>query len=225
MMRSAGISALLLLLGACDPEVTRPDSGPGRDAGGAEERDAGGRRDSGPSGTDAGPGDDAGAPDDAGMPMDGAADTDAGSSGTDAGMSTCATLPTSGSVTLNGTIEMSDPTFDRPIASGTCPATSTLGPSHYDTFTFCPAASAGDYRIQLDAAASMGLTDPYLIVYDGAMVPTDPLMCLAGDDDDGTGNNSEIPTLSVTMGQTITIVPCGFDDMDLGAYDLTITRL
>ena len=142
----------------------------------------------------------------------------------------CTPLPVSGALTLTGTLDGSDPTWERPLATS-CPASgrSSVGTAAgYDTFVLCNMGATGNFEIALDGSGEPGsytLSDPYLVIYAGAMIPADELMCLDGDDDGNTSNGSLVDSVPVSAGASITVVPSGFDNTDLGTYGLRITRL
>ena len=245
------ISACLFLsLLACSDSVDTPSSGISADSGvtqdsgtvdagqfddqeddaGVNEEDAAATPDTGP--IDTGMILDAGSAD-TGMPVDvGPADAgmvdsgmvDAGSS--DASIPPCSPLPRQGvAEVFTGTIDMTDPTYDAPLAF--CPTPLTAGlPPHRDTYIFCPATGPALVSIRLEAVVPNGLSDPYLVVYDGVGIPPDPGICLELNDDDGNGgNDSEISMLSIAQGQQITIVASGFSGRHFGDYKLRVTGL
>ncbi len=139
----------------------------------------------------------------------------------DAGPVACTPLPASGSATSSGDTSATGLRWRRPLA-GTCPATSFSSVATdvpQQTFVFCNEGAAGTFDLEVTA-----LFDSYLVVYDGPAIPSDPLMCLDGDDDSGL-DGALVSGLAVAAGGTITVVVSGFDNSDSGAFTLAVTRL
>lgn len=143
----------------------------------------------------------------------------------DAGPVTCTPLPATGGYVDRGDTSLTGTRWLRPLA-GTCPATSFSSAGTdvpYQTFVFCNDGADGTFDVEVTADEST-VYDAYLVIYDGAGIPSDALACLEGDDD--TGADGPLVTgLSVAAGQTITLVVTGFDNADAGAYSLRIERL
>ncbi|MFO0714376.1 MAG: hypothetical protein U0353_31335 [Sandaracinus sp.] len=172
--------------------------------------------------TDAFAGTDASSARDAFVASDAFSTTDAYRPPVDAGPVVCTALPATGSTATTGDTTITGLTWERPLAT-TCPASdfSTVGTAvPYQFFTFCNEGVDGTFDFVVDSAF-----DSYLVVYDGGMIPADPLMCLDGDDDSGpTGSNAQVSALPVAMGGVVTVVVSGFDNADSGAFTLTATR-
>lgn len=173
--------------------------------------------DSGPPDTfpDAGPGMvgmDAGPPmmADAGAPDAGAPDAGPGGSGL--------ALTPGFMMTLNGNTT-GGTTWARPLAT-ICPAsgTSSVGTAVPYATHEVRNASSGTLSVHVGSTASW---DGYLVIYAGTSVPSDPLMCIEGDDDSGTGSDPDL-TFSLAAGASALIVVSGFDNMDFGSYVLSI---
>lgn len=140
---------------------------------------------------------------------------------TDAGTGGCTPLPTSTPLVIDGTIS-AGATYNRPTTS--CGTPSAVGTDvYYATHVFCNAGAARSYSFALDAAATGGIGDPFLIVYTGTG-DVSTLACLASDDDGGGSSNS-LATATVPAATTITIVATDFDNGSTGDYVLTITPM
>ncbi len=216
-----------------DGGAARADGGP--DASGAP--DAGSALDAGP-GLDAA-GDDAGEMD-AGSAADGGHDAGSDAALADAALpdgASCVALPSSGSITVPGSLGTTSAHWNRPDDDSSCPA-STLETteSHYvEPLVFCNGSgAAASYRIRMegtDSDSSLTLYDPFLVVYAGAGIPTDPLMCLAINDDEASGAtyDSEVPSVSVAGGAAITVAATSYDYVgsgyESGTFRIVITRL
>jgi len=245
MARSPHAPSLLtlgLLVAGCASGGGRLDAGPG----------GGGRFDAGPGGFDAGPGPilDAGPLPtldsgplptfDAGPSMMGSdagpsrmdaggidlidAGSDAGfDAGTDAGPPSGMGTPLSpGSMLTMSGDTTGGPTWNRPIA-GSCPATSLssagLAVPYEEHLVYN--ASSGSLTVTVSTTSTH---DGYLVIYAGATIPSDVLMCLAGDDDGGSSFDP-VATFTLSAGMQALIVATGFDDSDHGAYTMTIDAL
>ena len=228
MQRSYPFALVLVLAAGCAAGRTQDAGGGGFDAG--------------PTGYDAGPSDfdasidrDAGSPDvDAGSVGLIDAGFDAGSVGLiDAGYD--AGLPDAGGPPPTGTIELTSglmttvtgdttggPTWNRPVASGSCPASTLSAVATavpYETHTIHN-ASSGTLTVTIGSSASY---DGYLIIYLGTTVPSDPLMCHAADDDGGTTGSDPLVTFTLNAGETAVVVQSGFNNTDVGPYTMTIS--
>lgn len=148
---------------------------------------------------------------------------DAGSPGTDAGGPppggtielTSGFMTTVTGDTTGGTI------WNRPVASGSCPATTlsavaTMVP--YET-RLIHNGTSGTLTVTIGSTASY---DGYLIIYLGTTVPADPLTCHAADDDGGTSPDPLV-TFTLNAGETAVVVQSGFNNTDVGAYAMTIS--
>jgi len=74
------------------------------------------------------------------------------------------------------------------------------------------------------------LDDPYLIVYSGTSIPSDPTMCLAVDDDSGTAAlDSLVTSVPIPAGGAVTVVASSYEYVgsgyEYGAFDWVVTRL
>jgi len=139
----------------------------------------------------------------------------------DAGPVRCTPLPASGSASSSGDTSTTGARWRRPLA-GTCPATSYSAVATdvpQQTLVFCNEGPAGTFDLEVSA-----LFDSYLVVYDGAAIPADPLVCLDGDDDSGI-DGALVSGLAVAAGGTIAVVVTGFDNSDSGPFTLAVTRL
>ena len=80
-----------------------------------------------------------------------------------------------------------------------------------------------------ESDASLTLYDPYLVVYDGTSIPADPLQCLVINDDEAATVSSQIDSVSIAAGASITIAATSYDDSTSGwgegTFSLTLTRL
>ena len=258
LQRKLVIGACVVVLGCGGRERPALDAGTGRDAATVDASvsvDAGRVADAGTT-TDAGETVDAGQPDaggaldsgvrDAGVrdsgvrdagSMDGGSLADAGAS--DAGPPTdggpCLALPATGSLVIDGALGAT-PSWYRPDDSSACPS-APLDPAELhavSTYVFC--GDGGSFRIRLDgidsATAALTLADPYLVVYAGPSIPTDPLQCLAINDDEPAGAetlSSEITSVTVPAGTALTVAATSYYSIDsgdgTGTFQLTITRL
>ncbi len=146
--------------------------------------------------------------------MDGSAVDSGADGGTDAGDadggSLCdpshTALPTAGPLDFTGLLTNTDPTFHRPSSGSICPSGTSGDDYAYDAFTFCNDGPTGDFDILLQGTeydASLTLADPFLVVYDGDAVPSDPGACLAENDDAATMGSMVVVTLD--PGQVITV--------------------
>lgn len=253
LQRKLVLGACVVVLGCSGRARPALDAGQGRDAAAVDAAvpvDAGRVADAGTI-ADAGDTLDAGQPDaggaldsgvrdagarDAGS-MDGGSPSDAGA--TDAGPPTdggpCLALPATGSLVIDGALGAT-PSWYRPDDSSACPS-APLDPAELhavSTYVFC--GDGGAFRIRLDGidspTASLTLADPYLVVYAGPSIPSDPLQCLAINDDEPAGAetlSSEITGVTVPAGTTLTVAATSFYSIDsgdgTGTFQLTITRL
>lgn len=196
------------------------DAGEGSDAGGPIGFDAGpGELDAGMTGSDAGVGlIDAGfdasvglidAGFDASLPDAGPAPT--GSIALTPGFMTTVTGDTTGG-----------PTWNRPVASGSCPASTLSAVADMVTYEtrLIHNASSGTLTVTIGSTATY---DGYLVIYLGTSIPTDPLMCHAGDDDGGPTGSDPLVTFTLAAGQSAVVVQSGFDNADVGPYSMTIS--
>lgn len=141
----------------------------------------------------------------------------------------CVELPTTGTLTLNGETTGADPTWLRPLASGSCPASdySSIGTAvPYDTFVLCNNSGGTlvlDFAMDGAAEGAYTHTDPYLVLYSGTMIPADPLQCLDGDDDGSAAGNGSLATgVTIAAGASVTVVATGFDNTDIGTYAVRV---
>ena len=157
--------------------------------------------------------------------------TDAGNPLTDAGIPPCMQLPASGGSIIMGEIKTTGPTWNRPFVDVSCPAgaLSSVGTDvHYDTYVFCNSGAQRLVNIFMDGVdeqpATLTHTDPYLVIYDGAGIPADPLQCASGNDDFdmAAGKGAGVTNVTVTAGGTITVIATSYDNPDLGTYALRL---
>ncbi len=186
------------------------DAGPAETDAGTTGSDAGvGLIDAGPgSGTDASVGlIDAGF--DASLPDAGPAPT--GSIALTPGFMTTVTGDTTGG-----------PTWNRPVASGSCPASTLSAVADAVTYEtrLIHNASSGTITVTIGSTATY---DGYLVIYLGTSVPADALMCHAGDDDGGPTGSDPLVTFTLAAGQSAVVVQSGFDNADVGPYSMTIS--
>ncbi|MBX3274583.1 MAG: hypothetical protein KF729_30235 [Sandaracinaceae bacterium] len=123
------------------------------------------------------------------------------------------------SMTVSGSTS-GGPIWHRPLA-GSCPASSLSGVATAVAYETRPIhnASAGTLSVTIASTASY---DGYLVIYAGTAIPSDVLMCLAGDDDSGGSGNPRV-TFTLAPGQSALVVQSGFDNDDVGPYSMTIT--
>jgi len=185
---------------------------------------------------------DAGGDRDAGQALD--APTTGDAAGTDAGMLECfgfsldPDLPDA----IDGTFDALPPRWRRPHDDpAVCPATMltpmTAADVPYVVYAFCnndSIAHTFDFEMlaQDGPTGETPLDDPYLFLYTGVGIPTDPLQCLAANDDipDAIGvSDSEITGILVPPGGAITVVGTTFtfdpsDGTGTGYYILVATN-
>lgn len=202
---------------------------PGFDAGGPG-LDAGGPGlDAGSPGRDAGR--DAGVASDAGRDSGPAADAgrDSGPAADAGPAPPCTPLPAAGTATVSGTLAATSPIWLRPYANVGCPASISGAMTAYASYVYCnTGASARTFEVAMDGTdenAALTLSDPLLVIYDGATIPADVTMCLAADDDGSAAGLGSLTSLSVAPGQRITIVASCYSDGDVGTWQLRITAL
>lgn len=109
------------------------------------------------------------------------------------------------------------PTWDRPLANGTC--CSTLGPVAYE-MQFFTVDVTGTY----DISSIQDGWDGYIFVYDENFNPNDPLAGFIAGDDDGPGGvgTSEILGVTLEAWETYFVVTTGFAALEEGSYANTI---
>lgn len=154
-----------------------------------------------------------------GGPPDAAADAamDDGGSVDDGGVA-CTDLPAAGSsITLMGTLDDGSMRWFR-VDDDTCPATALASDEEYayDAFVLCPPATDRTIDVRLEGAdcdSSLTLPDPWLVLYGGDTIPSDPLACLASNDDDYAGKTlcSQIVDQVITAGSTTLVVATSLD--------------
>lgn len=239
--RLASASLVLLLALGCGTRIraVRDDAGstPPTDTGSTTPTDGGTTpvdtgtpppRDSGTTPVDAfAPPVDAGrdafvVPTDAGADAGRDAGRDAFVAPTDMGTGSCTPLPTTSPLVVTGSVA-AGATYNRPQTM--CGGPSAVGTSvYYATHVLCSGGASRAYSFALDAAASGGLGDPFVIVYTGTGdVAT--LACLTSDDDSGTGGGNALATGTVPASTTITVVATDFNNASTGDYTLTITPM
>jgi len=233
-------SVLLSFVVGCASGGGRGDAGPGGggfdagpgggfDAGAAPDSGTPPMADSGPlptfdsgapmMGVDAGPRVDAG-----GVGLVDAGGVDAGiDGGFDAGPppTGMGTPLTPGTMTISGNTT-GGPTWNRPVA-GTCPASTLSSAGLAVPYEEHLVYNAGAGSITVDVGTT-STHDGYLVIYAGTTIPSEPLMCLAGDDDSGGSLNPQT-SFTLAAGAQALIVATGFDDDDHGAYTMTIDVL
>jgi len=140
---------------------------------------------------------------------------------------------------IDGTFVATSETWKRPDDAGeVCPAaglSSTDVP--FVAFSFCNTDSAAhtfDFEMLTDTGPNgeAPLDDAYLVLYSGQDIPSDPLVCLAANDNIPgalTTNDSEILGITVAAGEAITVVGTAFDfvpanDVGTGYYILVVTN-
>jgi hypothetical protein len=115
------------------------------------------------------------------------------------------------SVLFTGNLASTDPTFVRPLASGTAGSTTVF----YDVTPFY-VTTAGTYSIEQTSGF-----DDYMFIYANAFNPLTPTAnFVEGDDDDGAGNDSLI-TRALTPGVQYYLVNTSFGTGITGAYTVT----
>ncbi|RLB54843.1 MAG: hypothetical protein DRI90_19915 [Deltaproteobacteria bacterium] len=143
---------------------------------------------------------------------------------------------------LDGTFVASSPTWKRPHDDPpVCPATALLPDSAAEVpqvvYAFCNLDSV-PHTYDFEMLAQDGpndeppLDDPYLVLYQGIGIASDPLQCLAVNDDipDAmTVKDSEILGVTVPAGGAVTMVGTTFtfdpgDGTGMGYYVLVVTN-
>ncbi len=134
----------------------------------------------------------------------------------------CIALPTSTPLVIHGTIS-SGPTYDRQTAD--CAGLSTVGNAvFYSTHVLCNGGAMRSFSFGLDAAASGGIPDPFVVIETG-MGDVSTLTCLAADDDGAGVAHNSLARATVPASGTITVVASDYDNAVTGDYVLTITPL
>jgi len=122
---------------------------------------------------------------------------------------------------FNGTLpddEVSNQTWDRPFADGTC--CSGLGPVSYVASEIFTVSTTGSYTI----ASIQAGWDGYLFIYEFPFDPTQPTVnYVAGDDDGGGGIGTSDIVTTLTAGVQYVLVTTAFSAGDFGDYTTTIT--
>ena len=141
----------------------------------------------------------------------------------------CTSLPTTGTLTIPGETLGTDPVWVRPLAASGCPASgfSAVGTAApYNTIVLCNDSGGPltlDFAMDGSAEGAFSHTDPYLVLYTGTMIPADALQCLEGDDDGSPAGNGSLATgVVIAAGASVTVVPTGFDNTDIGTYQIRV---
>lgn len=149
-----------------------------------------------------------------------------GAPGADAGVGDCIALGAGSPTVRLGELDASDTSWTRPEVGDGCPGTVfSTHTTRYDAYCFYnPSSSEALIDIDLEGSEDPTLTqpDPYLVVYGGASLPADPLLCLDANDDAGETYDSLVASLSVAPGARITVIATGFNSAALGTYRLTL---
>ena len=115
---------------------------------------------------------------------------------------------------FNGTLpddEVSNQTWDRPFADGTC--CSGLGPVSYVASEIFTVSTTGSYTI----ASTQAGWDGYLFIYEFPFDPTQPTVnYVAGDDDGGGGIGTSDIVTTLTAGVQYVLVTTAFSAGDFG---------
>lgn len=131
-------------------------------------------------------------------------------------VATIAAPATAATVVFNGDTT-GDPTWNRPLTTTTLSGVGTAVPYEAIGFTV---DVGGTYTFNMDAI--VGTYDTFLALYSNAFNAGSPLAnILAVDDDGGPGSNSQL-SFNLSSGVNYFGVATGFDNLDFGAFTLTI---